>query len=188
MYPWLRLIRVSVSALSRSRVDLLETTRVRVRVWPNDLDFNAHVNNGRYLTLADLGRVHWFLRTGTLAVARRQKAYPVVGDAIAKFRRDLRLFQSFEIHSRMVGWDDRWGFLEHRFVRDGRVLGVVAIRGVFKGPNGRLEPGSLLAELAPDTPSPKLPEWVNRFNEGGELLSEILREEERSQGMLANSV
>ena len=27
-----------------------------MRVWPNDLDTNAHMNNGRYLTLMDLGR------------------------------------------------------------------------------------------------------------------------------------
>jgi hypothetical protein len=87
-----------------------------MRVWPNDLDFNLHVNNGRYLALADIGRMHWFARTGLLGVARSRKAYPVVGDAIAKFRRDLKAFQSFEIYTRLIGWDSKWGFLEHRFV------------------------------------------------------------------------
>jgi hypothetical protein len=91
--------------------------------------------------------MHWFVRTGMLAAARRHKAYPVVGDAIAKFRRDLRAFQSFQIYSRLIGWDHKWGFLEHRFVRGGRVLKVVAIRGVFKGPDGPLDPGTLLEGL-----------------------------------------
>ena len=183
MFPWLRLARVSVGLVSESKVDLLATTRVRFRVWPNDLDFNGHANNGRYLALADIGRIHWFVRTRVLEVARRHKAFPIVGDAIAKFRQDLKLFQSFEIHTRLIGWDRKWGFLEHRFVRNGRVIGVVAIRGVFKGQGDPLDPAVLLAGVAHSAPSPKLPDWADRFHQGGELLSELLREEERSQGV-----
>jgi len=181
VFPWLRLLRVGLGLVGASKVDLLATTRVRLRVWPNDLDFNLHVNNGRYLALADIGRMHWFVHTGLLGAARRYKAYPVVGDAIAKFRRDLRAFQSFDIHSRLIGWDHKWGFLEHRFVRGGRVIGVVAIRGVFKGPDGPVDPGKLLEGLAHAAASPELPAWANSFHQGSELLSELLREEERSQ-------
>jgi len=188
MFPWLRLARVGFGVISESNVDLLATTCVHLRVWPNDLDFNGHVNNGRYLALADIGRVHWFVRTGVLGVARRNKALPVIGDAIAKFRQDLKLFQRFEIHTRLIGWDRKWGFLEHRFVRTDRVIGVVAIRGVFKGPSGPLDPGVLLAGVAHSAPSPELPEWANRFHRSGELLSELLREEERLQEVRGSSV
>jgi acyl-CoA thioesterase FadM len=93
VFPWLRLIRVGSSLIDKSKVDLLATTRVYLRVWPNDLDFNIHVNNGRYLALADIGRMHWFVRTGVLGVTRQQKAFPVIGDAIAKFRHDLKVFR-----------------------------------------------------------------------------------------------
>jgi acyl-CoA thioesterase FadM len=180
VFPWLRLIRVGLGLIAQPRVDLFQTTRVRLRVWPNDLDFNLHVNNGRYLALADIGRMHWFARTGLLAIARSRKAYPVVGDAIAKFRRDLKAFESFEIYTRLIGWDSKWGFIEHRFVRAGRVIGAVAIRGVFKGPAGSIEPGELLQHLAHTGTSPQLPEWTNRFSQSGDLFSELLREEERS--------
>jgi acyl-CoA thioesterase FadM len=187
MFPWLRLLGVGFRVLAQSKVDLLATTRIHLRAWPNDLDFNFHVNNGRYLTLADIGRMHWFVRTGMLKIARQQKAFPVVGDAIAKFRRDLKSFQHFEIHTRLVGWDHKWGFVEHRFVRGDRVIGVVAIRGVFKGPAGAIDPGVFLAKLAPTASSPGLPEWANHFHRGRELLSEALREEERSQGLRASN-
>jgi hypothetical protein len=92
----------------------------------------------------------------------------------------LRVFQSFEIYSRLIGWDHKWGFLEHRFVREGRVLGVVAIRGLFKGPDGPVDPGTLLKGLAHAAGSPELPAWANRFHEASERLSEELRGEERS--------
>lgn len=105
----------------------------------------------------------------------------MIGDAIAKFRQDLKTFQTFEIHTRLIGWDRKWGFLEHRFLRKDRVIGVVAIRGVFRGPDGPVDPQVLLAGLAHTAPSPALPDWANHFHQGGELLSELLRDEERSK-------
>jgi len=183
VFPWFRLIGVGLSVIGKSKVDLLATTRVALRVWPNDLDFNMHVNNGRYLALADIGRVHWFLCTGILAVARQHKAFPVIGDAIAKFRHDLKAFQRFEIQTRLIGWDRKWGFIEHRFTRMGRVIGVVAIRGVFKGPGGAVDPEVLLAGVAQTAPPPRLPEWATRFHQANELLSELLRDEERSNSL-----
>jgi Thioesterase-like superfamily len=85
------------------------------------------------------------------------RPFPVIGDALAKFRRDLKVFQTVEIHTRLLGWDERWGFLEHRFVREGRVIGVVA----------------------------DLPEWAVSFQRRSELLSDALREEERRPGARA---
>ena len=183
MFPWVRLFGAGVSLIGRPKADLLTTTTVRLRVWPNDLDLNLHVNNGRYLTLADIGRIHWFLRTGVLGVARRHGAFPVIGDAIAKFRCDLRLFQTFQLHTRLVGWDQKWAFIEHRFVRAGRVLGVVAVRGAFKGPDGLLDPKVLASDLALPPVSPTLPDWALRFEEAAEQLSEALRDEERTAAM-----
>lgn len=180
MFPWLRLIRVGFGLIAAPRVELLATTRVSLRVWPNDLDLNFHVNNGRYLALADIGRAHWFVMTGVLAVARQENAFPVVGDAIAKFRRDLKSFEKFEIRTRLMGWNHRWGFIEHRFVRNDRVIGLVAVRGIFKGPDGPLDPAVLLTGLAHDHPSPQLPDWATCFQQSSERMSDLLREEERS--------
>jgi len=181
VFPWFRLARVGFGLTAESKVDLLATTRVRLRVWPNDLDYNLHVNNGRYLALAQISGAHWFVRTGSLGIARQHKAFPVIGDAFAKFRHDLKVFQTFEIHTRVIGWDSKWVFFEHRFVRKDRVIGVVAIRGVFRGPDGPVDPQVLLAGLAHTAPSPALPDWANHFHQGGELLSELLRDEERSK-------
>jgi acyl-CoA thioesterase FadM len=183
MFPWLRLIKVAGRLVRAPRMNLLDTSCVRLRAWPNDLDFNLHVNNGRYLTLADLGRFDWFVRTGVLQAARRHGAIPVIGDAIAKFRREINAWQTFEIRSRLIGWDERWGFLEHRFVRGNRVIGVVAIRGVFRGPQGPLAPGLLMSELGVDAISPPLPRWAEQWHAGCESLSQLLREEESAQGL-----
>jgi len=57
MNLWFRLIALVFTAWRatpfRSTDDV---SRVHARVWPTDLDLSLHVNNGRYLTLMDLGR------------------------------------------------------------------------------------------------------------------------------------
>jgi acyl-CoA thioesterase FadM len=183
MFPWLRLFGVGLRLIGKSKVNLLATTRVRLCVWPNDLDYNLHVNNGRYLALAHISGAQWIVRTGVLRIVRQHKALLVIGDALAKFRHDLQVFQAFEIHSRLMGWDSKWVFFEHRFVRKDRVIGVVAGRAMVKAQSGLIDPQLVSAELGHRGPSPELPAWVKCFDQSTELLSELIRDEERSKGL-----
>jgi hypothetical protein len=73
-------------------------------------------------------------------------------------------------------------FFEHRFVRKGRVIGVVAGRAVLKAQSGPINPQVVSPELGHSAPSPELPEWVRCFDQSAELLSELVRDEERSKG------
>jgi acyl-CoA thioesterase FadM len=74
-----------------------------MRVWPFDLDINRHVTNGRYFSMADIARMDFLFRSGGYKVALEHKALPIVGDNWGKFRKELKLFQKFEIHTRMLG-------------------------------------------------------------------------------------
>jgi acyl-CoA thioesterase FadM len=156
----------------------MATTVIRLRVWPLDLDLNRHVTNGRYFTLADLGRMDYVLRSGAFRVALRNKAVPIVGDTWGKFRRELKLFEAFEIHTRMLGWDDKWSFMEHRFVSKGRVIGVVVMRGVFRTGKGTVAPGEFARELGLDEQSPPMPTWLTDWSQSCNDMSAQLREEE----------
>jgi acyl-CoA thioesterase FadM len=186
MNLWLRLIWMLLTARFRGPVQLFDTSVVRLRVLPNDLDFNGHVNNGRYLSLADLGRLDFVIRTGAVRVAIANRTIPLIGDAVAKFRKDLKLFQRYDLQSRLLGWDEKWIFMEHRFVRGGRVAGVVIIRGQFRSSGGPLSPSTILAGLglAQDTVSPSLPDWALAWRRSCDALGEALREEERNRAEL----
>ena len=187
MYPWLRLIGVGSSALKQPRIGLFDTTRVKLRVWPDDIDGNLHVNNGRYLTLADLGSITWFLRSGVLSQARRFRAIPLVADSIAKFRRDLKLMQAFTIETRLLGWERRCIFLQHRFLVDEYVSALVAVRCVFKSGRRTIYPSELLGGLSTRTQSPVLPAWLSQFSESCDALTRTLHEEERGPELLPSA-
>lgn len=187
MNLWFRLFWMLATLRWRGKAAPFDTTVLHMRVLPNDLDFNGHMTNGRYFTVADVGRMDYVLRTGTLKVAMRERAMPIVGDATARFRRELRPFEAYELHTRLLGWNDKWTFMEHRFVCKGRVAGVVVMRGLFRAASGPVAPGVFAQFLGIDGQSPALPESVVGWSRSCDQLADTLRDEEQqpSQAGLA---
>ncbi|WP_260961022.1 thioesterase family protein [Pseudomonas citri] len=178
MNLWFRLLLMLLRRPWRKPTAPLDTTVIRMRVWPLDLDFNRHVTNGRYFTLADVGRMDYVLRSGAYKVALRNRAVPIVGDVWGKFRRELKLFEAFEVHSRILGWDDKWMLMEHRFVSRGRVVGVVIMRGLFRSAKGTIAPIEFVQALGLTEQSPAMPEWLAAWSQSCDDLSLELRLEE----------
>lgn len=175
------LIRLCLVVLFQSRgkkSGVLDTTTVWSRVMPNDLDLNRHVNNGRYLTIADLGRMDWFISTGAMRVALQRGWRPIVGEATARFVKQLKVFESFRIESRMLGWGSKWAFLEHRILKkDGQLAAIVVIRGMFhSGKRGNIAPAKLIEASGHGLlTSPELPAWVQTWSASLDQLSDSVR-------------
>ncbi|XP_028629090.1 protein THEM6 isoform X1 [Grammomys surdaster] len=129
------LVRVPCAVL-RARLlqprvrDLLAEQRYAGRVLPSDLDLLLHMNNARYLREADVARAAHLTRCGVLGALRDLSAHTVLAASCARYRRSLRLFEPFEVHTRLLGWDDRAFYLEARFVslRDGFVCALLRFR------------------------------------------------------------
>ncbi|MCO8163138.1 thioesterase family protein [Pseudomonas sp. LJDD11] len=177
MNLWFRLLCMLLRRPWRHPVEGTAVTSLHLRVWPLDLDLNRHVTNGRYFTLADVGRMDFVLRTGAYKVALRHKAVPIVGDAWGKFRRELKLFEAFELQTRLLGWDEKWVFLEHRFVSRGRVVGVVIIRGLFRSARGLVAPAELVSALGLAEQSAAIPQWLAAWSSSCDQMSQDLRDE-----------
>ncbi|HEX5727441.1 MAG TPA: thioesterase family protein [Longimicrobiaceae bacterium] len=164
-----RLLAVVVGACFRPRLRPLEESVLTFRVLPNDLDANLHMNNGRYLTLMDLGRVDMMLRLGVLRELFRRRWSPVVGSATVRFRRALAPFQRYELRTRILCWDDRWFFMEQRFTRGGELVAVGVVKAVFTGPEGWVAPQTLVdATGYGHVESPPVPPGIREWQEAEE--------------------
>lgn len=170
MNLWLRLIAVLVRALRAPPMPADGVSRLPFRVVPGDLDANGHVNNGRYLTIMDLGRLDLTVRTGLHRAVLRHRWRPVVASLLVRFRRELKLGQRFQLETRVLAWDERHFFLEHRMVRDGDVAAVAVIKAVFRGPGGLVKPGDVAAAMGLDGAPPPLPEGIARWLEAERAL------------------
>jgi acyl-CoA thioesterase FadM len=160
MNLWLRLLRVLIASFFRPRLDFTDTSELRFRVMPHDLDINIHMNNARYFALMDLGRFDLIARTGMWRLVLRRRWQPVIGSAIVRFRRPLKPFQPVTLSSRVFGWDEKWLYIEHRLDSRGVLACHTVVRGAFVGQGGVVPPSGIVALLGPDRPSPPLPAWI----------------------------
>jgi len=165
MNLYLRLIRLLLMLPFVQRRQLLEPGRVRFRVWPTDCDINLHMNNGRYLTFMDLGRIHFISQVGLGRTLLRRRWSPVLSAAEINYIRPLRPFQSFELVTRLLTWDEKYFYIEQRFLAGDRLIAVGMVKGLFLQGRERVTSRAILDALGlPDRP-PAFPDVVRHWNE-----------------------
>lgn len=147
------------------RLGPLEEDRLNLRVWPDDIDLNLHMNNARYLSWMDYARVHLLARTRLLEHIVRSRWTPLVGAVWMTYRRSLRLMARFTLTSRLMCWDERWFYLEQTFEGREGLAAVSWVKGVLRGPEGNLDPQLVLEHVAPGIVSPPIPEAIAAWNE-----------------------
>lgn len=165
MNLWFRLLKVLVAALFRARLAMTDRSVLHFRVWPNDLDINVHMNNARYLALMDLGRFDLIARCGLWRpmVAKRWQA--VIGGALVRYRRPLAPFRRFTLTSRMLCWDDRWIYIEHRIEAAGVPSCLAVVRAAFLDGGSIVPPPRVAAELGFRGPVPPVPAWAGQWRD-----------------------
>jgi acyl-CoA thioesterase FadM len=151
-----RLLLVIFQARRASPLGVLDQSVVSFRVLPNDLDIFMHMNNGRYLTLMDLGRVDMMVRGGFFKEAQKRGWFPVVGTSTIEYKRSLELFDRYELKTRLLGWDDRWFYIEQLFVKDDRVAASATIKAMMRSKTGIVTPQEALEVIGYSEESPQM--------------------------------
>jgi acyl-CoA thioesterase FadM len=152
-----RMIAVFSAAFLGRRAAMEAVHRLRFTVLPNDLDTNLHMNNGRYLTLMDLGRVDMMIRSGVIGAILREKWMPVIAGVSMIYRRSLSPFERFSLETRIIGWDERWAYIEQTFVTGkGELAARGYVKAAFLKDGARLPIETVVAHAGPGKVSPVL--------------------------------
>ncbi|WP_144834465.1 acyl-CoA thioesterase [Microbacterium sp. BH-3-3-3] len=153
-------------------IDPSTVTRMRIRVLPTDVDLLRHMNNGRYLSLFDLGRWDLLTRSGLVEAMTKQGWYAVVAAETITFRRSLELGQRFDLETRMIGHDDRAVYLEHRALVRGEIYARAIIRArILRRTGGTVPHDELFAAVGRPEGLPDIESWVHDWAAGSALPS-----------------
>jgi acyl-CoA thioesterase FadM len=128
--------------------------------WPWDLDLFFELNNGRTLTLFDLGRIPFGKRVGLLALLRREGWGLTVAGSVVRYRRRVRIFDRIEMRSRLIGWDARFMYIEQVMIVRGVVTSQAVFRTAVTDRSGIVPTDRMVAALAPGATAPDLPAWI----------------------------
>lgn len=155
MHPYLRLASVTARALRGPRLGALDTSRIALSATAADVEV-TRMNNGRYVTMMDLGRFDLAFRCGLLKPMVARRWYPMVTALSIRYRRAIRAGQRYELASRIAYFDETHFYFDQRFERGGEVCAHAFVKTLFRGPSGSLPTRALFEAL--DEPVPESPE------------------------------
>ena len=166
MNLYFRLFCIFIVSMFKSKKSIFDEHESSFRVYLNDLDLLFHMNNGRYFTIADLARYEMIKRSGLLLKLHKQKIFSVMAAETMQFRKPLFLFQRFKIKTRLVGWDHRFFYLEHKFVSKKGIHNIAFVKIIFLGKNGeRPKPSEILELIDIKVPQMKNSKVVKKWND-----------------------
>ena len=102
MYPFLRLIKEVLKFRKAPKLGFGNVHVSHHMCMPWDLDPWIELNNGRTLTLYDLGRIPLAARSGLLNVLKERGWGMTMAGACVRYRRRIRMFERIEMHSRAL--------------------------------------------------------------------------------------
>jgi len=164
MYPILRLFWQLFITRNAPRLPLTGTHVSHHFCMPWDIDLWRELNNGRTLTIYDLGRIPLAGRVGLIEVLRRNRWGLAIAGASVRYRRRIRMFERIEMRSRAVFWDARFLYIEQSMWKaDGECANHIIYRAAITGRDGIVAPDYVMTKMAQPETSPMAPEWVTAW-------------------------
>lgn len=163
MYPFIRMAKDMIVARSAAPIPFTGTHVSHHICWPWDLDMWAELNNGRTLTLYDLGRLPFFLRTGTIGAMKTQGWGVTVAGSSTRYRRRVRVLDRLEMVTRIAGWDARFFYMDQSMWRGADCASHLLVRAAVTDGNGIVPTARVTEVMGVTDPSPPLPGWITAW-------------------------
>ncbi|WP_425039947.1 acyl-CoA thioesterase [Primorskyibacter sp. S187A] len=161
MYPFIRMTKELIKARSQPPLDVWDTHVSHHICWPWDIDLWMELNNGRTLTIYDLGRIPLAHRTGLIGLLKKERWSLTMAGASVRWRRRVRPFEKVEMRSRALGFDHRFFYLEQSMWNtSGECANHALYRSAVTDRNGIVSPDRIVEAFGAQIVSPALPDWV----------------------------
>jgi len=163
MYPYCKAIKVLIQSKFRPGLKIDDESILHLRAGFTDIDMYPEVNNGRHLTLMDLGRFDLAARTGLIGLVRRKNWGLVVGGASIRYRRKIPFFRKFTLSTRLLGHDDRWFYFQQTTSRHHKICSAALVKAGIRSSGGLVPASAVIKEMGVEDFSLNLPDWVNAW-------------------------
>ena len=161
MYPVIRMFWQLFKHRSSDPLPLTGTHVSTHYCMPWDIDLWMELNNGRTLTLYDLGRIPLARRTGLVALLGKNRWGLTMAGVSVRYRRRIRAFEKIEMRSRAVCWDDKFVYLEQSMWKmNGECANHALYRSAITGKEGIIPPVEAIKQMGKPIDTPAMPKWI----------------------------
>ncbi len=163
MYPIVRFIKEMIIFARASKLALGEVHHSSHICWPWDVDPWMELNNGRTLTLYDLGRIPMAKRSGMVAAVRSNGWGMAVAGATVRYRRRVKMFDRFAMSGAILGWDARFFYFQQSMWKGAEATSSILLRMAITGQNGLVSPAEVARAIGWAETSPELPDYARQW-------------------------
>ena len=160
MYPVIRMAKEIWVNRNAGPINLGEFHISHHICWPWDLDLWLELNNGRTLTLYDLGRHVLAKRYGLVSLLKSKNWSMPMAGASVRYRRRIQIFDRFEMRSRCLCWGELFYIEQSIWKKNGECAGQIVNRSAFANHAGIISPDKVMRELGESLEPPQIPNWV----------------------------
>ena len=140
--------------------DFMSVIKRSFRVGLRDIDFNMHINNARYMVFMERARWDHPVQTNTWDLMLKEKLNFIVAGIEMGYIREIRFGKRFDVETRYIGWDEKYIYLEQRFVAGGKIHAYGLVKAVFLQQGKRAEPEAVADILGVQRADDVLPEHM----------------------------
>lgn len=127
----LRLLSALISAKFKGKVKATDTLTKPFRVWITDIDVSV-MNHAAIMTVFELGRLDFMVRTNFLKVASKSKWYFPSQAISVQYYRPLKMFQKAKVLTRIAFVDEKWIYVEQKIMRNGKEVAACLVKNTIK--------------------------------------------------------
>lgn len=128
MYPIFRTFNTFRKAKKSAPLAFTDVSKTQFYCRPWDIDMFMEMNNGRILTLYDLGRFDLAIRAGLMDVLKANNWGLVVAGSTVRYRKRIRMFDKVTMHSQVTGIDEKWVYISQSMWVKGKPCSSVLLR------------------------------------------------------------
>lgn len=147
MYPVSRLLITCLKAKFGKPRHFKDVSEISFRCRPWDLDMFFEMNNGRILTLYDIGRFDLSIRSGFLAALARRKWGLAVAGSTTQYRKRIRLLDPVVMKTRLASFDEKWIYVEQSMWVRGTPTSSVLLRTCVTNRQGVVPTSEVMDEM-----------------------------------------
>ncbi|MGI9391353.1 MAG: acyl-CoA thioesterase [Boseongicola sp.] len=163
MYPYIRAAYVMLKARPQAPMGLYDTHVSHHRAWPWDTDMFGELNNGRILTLFELGRWQTTVRLGAIRPFLRGGLTLAVAGVSVRYRIRVPIFQKYRMQTRMLGYGERFFYVDQTMWQGDTCMNQMLLRAAIRDKSGTMPPKAFLEKMGMDSDQPGLPDWVKAW-------------------------
>ena len=163
MYPFIRLLTTSMRAAKADAIGVGDVCESSTMCMPWDIDMFLEMNNGRVLTIYDLGRFDIAIRTGLAKVLKANRWGLVVAGCSVRYRKRIKMFDKITIRTQVVAHEGRWFYIEQSMWVKGQPASSILLRTGVTAKGTTVPTEDVMAAMNEQDWQPEISGWVRSW-------------------------